>query len=127
MKKLLATLLLLSSSAAWGQSTPARQNVIFHCNCDEQVGSLIATAFRDDLARSPRYREVVEDKDSKESSLRFFVLTMDDIPESHDHVAYSAVLLFGDAFITHEVGICGRTRAEGCAKDLLAFVDHAWN
>jgi hypothetical protein len=56
--KVLALMLLLCPSVFCQQ--PTRIPVVFDCNCDDAVGSLYATAFRDLLAASPRYIETRE-------------------------------------------------------------------
>ncbi len=135
--RMLALLLILSPVLAVAQQTH-RTPIVFTCQCDDPVSDAFATAFRDQLATSPRYIQgyKAEEKDAhgKVTSMLWKVSVIGAADGSHqlgastvvDSMAASVVLTIGDdVFMTHEVMQCGREKTRECAASLLTFVDKA--
>jgi len=64
MRALVLVILLISWSLSFAQSSSNKTAVFFSCTCSDSVGKLYATAVRDAIAASPRYKEaaVAEEK-----------------------------------------------------------------
>jgi hypothetical protein len=128
----LALLCCALTSAALGQRQ-VRLPVTFKCTCDDVVGSLYATAFRDLLATSPRFIQVnrAEEKDEKGKTTTLHwnvsVVSVDEGENnSGDSSALSIVFLIGDdIYITQRIQTCGRNRATSCASATLAALDNS--
>jgi hypothetical protein len=129
IRALLSLLLLLSlCRPALAQDQPKRIPVKFVCDCTDPVGLLYATAFRDLLAKSPRFEAAVNfDKTGgtppNNPSMQVSVVTLN-AWNAGDQAALSEVILVGETTLaTHSVRVCGRTKAAGCAEDTLAQLD----
>jgi hypothetical protein len=126
--KLLLLCLVFTANFAFAQQQH-RTPVYFGCTCDDTVGSLYATQFRDLLASSPRYRSVSSTKQGKLADGEYYwqvsVVTID--PENGDpghHTAIGVVILIGNAyFVTQYTQFCSRERAADCAANTLADLD----
>ncbi len=128
--KLLGVLLLFCGLApALGQAK--KIGIVVDCNCTDPVGTLYATALRDQIATSPRYELAykAEEKDASGKTVHYHfhlkVVTLD--PTNSDDglsTVISAVLLVGnDTYLTQQVQSCGRSRVKECASGTLAFID----
>jgi hypothetical protein len=127
---ILLSMLLLSATLSSSQETH-RLKVVFDCTCNDPVGSLFATAFRDALARSPRYIEgtAAEEKDEtgkvKTLNRRVVAISLDP-GEKGINTVLSIVFLVGkDIYISNRVMSFGRSNAENAARDALAGMDDA--
>lgn len=110
-----------------------RTPVVFSCSCDDGVGSLYASAFRDALATSPRYQEgyasSVKGPDGKIAYRNWKVVVVSIDPNSSEtssgaSSALSVVYLLGDdIYMNSSVQICGRDRVKSCATRTLATLD----
>lgn len=128
--KVLVLCFLLVSLPTFAQQKP-KIKVVFECSCDDPVGSLFATAFRDALANSPRYIETdkAEIKDSAGKTVEFHfkisVVSVDGgTSNSGISTALSDVFLVGDNFyLNNMVQSCGRDRIALCAASLLSSLD----
>lgn len=123
-------LLVLLCGTVGAQSAP-KIRIMFTCECSDPTGALYATAFRDLLASSPRFRQVfaTEEKgtDGKLQSYNWQVRVVSLDPSPNDdgqRTVLSSVLLGGGSyFFTQQVQICGRARASECAQATLSFID----
>jgi len=104
--------------------------VRFTCDCQDSAGQLFATAFRDALAKSPRYGEIFassEKIDGKQRD-RFHIRAVSIDPSvTNDGTSSSIAVAFliGDAyFIRLDVQVCGRNRAPECAQQVLSAFDN---
>jgi hypothetical protein len=126
LKTVLALVLSAMSVTAFGQgsnsSSPKKIAIFFSCDCDDAVGALMATAFRDMLATSPRFTEAAG---VENSAYNLSVVSLDPQRGNPGHLsAFSAVLLIGTSFmVTHSVRTCPQAEANSCAANLLSFVD----
>lgn len=129
--KLLGVMLVLS---AVGHAQKKLIPVVFECTCQDQVGELYATAFRDALAKSPRYTEtsaaVTKDNNGKpqEYNWQIRVVSVDPAYAVGRQTAISVVILLGDSFyMTHSIQTCPEAQVAGCAADTLARFDEVVN
>jgi hypothetical protein len=132
MKFLALTVLLCCSGLAFCQES-AKTRVVFDCQCEDAVGHLYATAFRDVLATSPRYTQtaLAESKKADGSALYSWHLQAisldpeDGADAGHSTVLSLVILVGNDTFISHLVQTCGINVVTKCASQTLAYVDDA--
>jgi hypothetical protein len=102
--------------------------VKFECNCTDEVGQLYATAFRDLLAKSPRFVAGTGfDKGGGAfdgpPSMLVNVVSVDPFSEGQTS-ALSVVFLLGNTtYLTHAVRWCPKDRASSCAASTFAELD----
>ena len=124
-------LLVCSSPASFSQTKHPSVRIVFDCQCQDDTGARFAAAFRDLLAASPRYAEVTEpiEHPSGGNAVLFNwhlkVVSVDGSASGTGaNAAISLVLLRGeDIFITQSVQLCGRLKAEACARSAFMKVD----
>lgn len=126
--KTLALLLCLLSSCAFGQTKP-KTKIKFVCNCDDKVGTLFATAFRDALAKSPRYEEtsISQSGSGKDVTYNWVVegisIDLADPPQGNAS-AFSIVLKLGNIlYFDQWVQTCGTQMIDSCVNTLFASID----
>lgn len=132
-----ALLLLCACTPLFSQTsqTKPKTRLVFNCQCTDPVGQLVASAFRDLLATSPRYVEAnqAEEKDTngKTTTYNWKLVVVSEDPtndNSGQSTAMSAVLLLGDSYyMTQSVQSCGMSRASFCAQQMLSVVDNFLN
>ena len=132
---LLLFLVLNGLPACLAQHASVKTDVNFDCTCDDSVGRLYATAFRDLIASSPRYSLAsvaeVKGSDGKTSkyNLNIKVVTLDDDASGNRRgsgisTVISVVLLVGDdPYLDNLVQTCGRDVVASCAASTLAYLD----
>lgn len=126
-------LFLLGAASSFGQSSsPAASSktaVAFSCTCTDEVGQLYASALRDQIARSPRYRlaESAEagTKEHPIFHLNIEVVSIDDsFSNSGQKAAMSVVFLMGNSmYIGSDVQTCGIDKVDLCVRETLAELD----
>lgn len=136
MKKLALALVALAALPAWGQAPPSKQKIAvnFSCNCTDSTGAAFATAFRDLLANSPRYREAAASSEKTADGKEIYnwkIAAVSIDPTDSDtgtSTVMSVVFLLGDNyFLASRVQTCGRVRVDQCAADVLAGFDELLN
>ena len=108
-----------------------RVKVRFSCDCDDQVGSLYATALRDTLAASPRFIETPDESEpgSAESKGRLYHLVIQVVsvdienPPGGHQAALSVVFTFAGTMLGQRVQVCGAQSVAHCAASTLASLD----
>lgn len=98
----------------------------------DEVGALYATAFRDLLAKSPRFVETYESEVKNRNGEFLYPnwnVRVVSVDPSQDNVgistALSVVILLGSStYMDQQVQTCGRNRVSGCASDTLARLDN---
>jgi hypothetical protein len=107
--------------------------VKFDCSCDDKLGTLYATAFRDLIAKSPRYQETQVAQDdgkgtNKNDSYNWFIdiIPMDMTqPADGNASAFSIVLKLGNMFyLDHWAQTRGVNMADICAHTIFSAVDN---
>lgn len=136
MKSLGLLCLLLAVTPLVAQdSYPNKRAVKFSCTCDDAVGQTYATAFRDLLALSPRYRETADSAetgaDGKVTLYNWQIKVVSLDPSTGNTgqtTVISAVFLLGDVFYFNSmVQSCPRAQAASCASSTLAALDQLVN
>lgn len=110
---------------AQGLFAQKKSPVYFDCKCDDAVGSSYATAFRDLLAVSPRFR-AVDNLDATEGVYPWSVsvVSVDVSPRNDgDHAAFSVALTAHGVLISHIVQSCYIENVHNCAQQALSMVD----
>jgi hypothetical protein len=102
--------------------------VKFECNCTDEVGQLYATAFRDLLAKSPRFvADTGFDKGGGAfegpPSMLVNVVTLDPFKDGQASALSVAFLLGNSTYLTHAVRWCPKDRASSCAASTFAELD----
>lgn len=122
-------LLVCSCPALFSQTKHPSVRIVFDCQCQDDTGSRFAAAFRELLAASPRYAEVTEPIEHPAGgntvlfNWHLKVVSVDG-SASGANAAISLVLLRGeDIFISQSVQLCGRLKAEACARSAFAKLD----
>jgi hypothetical protein len=124
-----ALVFLLLSATSLGLA-PTKTGIYIDCTCEDAIGALYATALRDVVANSPRYRlarfarERSADYQSFTENFVIHIVTVDinrDRPgvSTAISVAYSMT----DIFLGNSVQTCGRERVQVCAETTLADAD----
>lgn len=109
--------------------SPAKTAVALTCTCTDQVGQLYASALRDVIARSPRYRLALSPVGgTKRNPIYHYnivvVSTDDSINNAGQSTALSVSFLIGSSiFLDSEVQVCGMYRVKYCARQTLAGLD----
>ena len=131
MKRLFFLLIIALGLAfrAQSQTTSKRTlDVIVSCSCSDTVGKGYARALRDEIARSPRYEEVIDSESNRKNSMTISVVTLaidDDSQGSSSHAAISVVLMFDGTFIDQLVQTCGASVTSDCAKKTINSLDES--
>ena len=128
--KILACLVLCLSSFAFAQSSP-KTGVKFACICEDAVGARLATAVRDLIAVSPRYKSVADFQIGKPPKITYNwgirVVSLDPSKSETDAGGRSTVISFvitlGPIYFFQGVETCGLTKVQDCAEDLIADLD----
>jgi hypothetical protein len=131
LKALISATLLLSICAtvqSQMQNDQKRVPVKFICDCSDSVGKLYATAFRDLLAKSPRFvQDGPFDRTGGSSgnppSMLVSVVSIDPIGDGQNSALSEAYLLGDSIFLTHSVRWCPKDRADHCAAATLSDLD----
>lgn len=126
-----AVLLLVCSCPLFSQSRKPRIGIVFDCQCQDDTGARFASTFRELLASSLRYEEVssaVERQAGEKDVAYHWHLKVISIDGSANgagaNAALSLVLLRGeDVFVTQSVQMCGRLKADACARSAFAKLD----
>lgn len=126
-----ALLLFCSCPALFSQTKRPSVKLMFECQCKDDTGSRFAAAFQALLEASPRYAQVPEaiEQPANENVVIYNwhlkVISVDGSSNaSGGNAALSLVLLRGeDIFVWQSVQLCGRQRAEACARTALASMD----
>ena len=126
-----ALLLLCSCPGLFSQTKHPSVRIVFECQCQDDTGTRFAAAFRELLAASPRYAEVTDaiEHPAGDKTVLFnwhvkAVSVDGSTSATGANAAISLVLLRGeDIFVTQSVQICGRLRAESCARSAFAKLD----
>ncbi len=118
---------LLVTSAAPGQA-PAKKAIKFQCTCDDSVGVRYATAMRDLIAASPRYKSATEFTvgEGKGSvwNLGVRVVSIDPtVGKTGNSTVLSVVLTVGPLYMTSYVQVCTSDGVSSCAADTFAEID----
>jgi hypothetical protein len=125
--------LLVCAVPALGQeSGKIRVKVI--CSCDDNVGQMYASALRDALATSPRYKETSEDSFKKpDGTIAYYPFTIDAVsldPSGNNNgqeTVVSVALTVGSMYLTNLVQYCPVAKVAECAHRALASLDRAIN
>jgi hypothetical protein len=136
MKALLlaAMALILSAASTFAHSQTAKKTTVyFHCNCTDSVGGQLATAFRDQLATSPRFVQTTDRND--QNAWHLTVISMDpdkdETSDNHNWTVYADTITMGPVtYITNGIHSCGARRVNDCAATLLSNLDQViieWN
>ena len=133
MKTVCCAVLLLfcSCPALFSQTKHASVKMMFECQCKDDTGSRFAAAFQELLEASPRYAPVAEavEQPANENVVVYNwhlkVVSVDGSSNaSGANAALSLVLLRGeDIFVWQSVQMCGRQRADACARSAFATID----
>ena len=112
-------------------SAQVKQPVYFSCSCSDRVGQLYATAFRDLLATTPRYKAIDAaisgtGKDAK-YNLALRVVSMDPDGSDSTRTVLAVTITLGPIYLNTLIQRCGKDVIEGCAKDTLASLDEEAN
>lgn len=124
-------LLVCSSPALISQTKHPSVKLMFQCQCKDDTGSRFAAAFQELLEASPRYAAVAEAIEYPSSSKKVIynwhvkVVSVDGSANaSGANAAISLVLLRGeDIFVAQSVQVCGRLKADACARSAFAKMD----
>lgn len=124
-------LLVCSCPALFSQTKHPSVRVVFDCQCQDDTGARFAAAFKELLAASPRYAEVPEAVEYPAGDNKVVynwhvkVVSVDGSANaSGANAAISLVLLRGeDIFVTQSVQVCGRLRADACARSAFMKMD----
>ena len=126
---LLATFMLFVGAPANAQDAH-KQAVVFNCNCSNMASSLYATAFRDLIAESPRYRLIragSEETVVKPGRTMPWVINAVSIDSSAakdgSDAAISVAFTVSDLLVDNAVQLCGKDAAKECAEQTLATLD----
>jgi hypothetical protein len=108
-----------SQTAVYGAK--AKTKIAFNCACDDVVGSRYATAFRDLLAKSPRYEET---DISKDAAWDLQVVSVDvDRTDSGHETAISFTINRHGLYRDSWVSVCGSNKVSSCAADDFSALD----
>jgi hypothetical protein len=124
-------LLFCSCPALFSQTKHASVKLMFECQCKDDTGSRFAAAFQELLEASPRYaaaEEAVEEPAGENVVVYNWHLKVISVDGSSTasgaNAALSLVLLRGeDIFVWQSVQMCGRQRADACARSAFATMD----
>ena len=127
VKTAVISVLLCFGVAAYGQST--KKPVYFQCACTDSVGARVATAVRDLIALSPRYRPVGEFvSGTGDAAVWNWGLRCVSIDPSQGDVGQNAVfsvtITIGRVYQTSYVQVCGTAKIADCAATIMADLDN---
>ena len=125
--KALAFLLFLSPIGSLGQSTQ-KIGVKFSCTCNDTVGARYATAVRDLIAVSPRYKLVGDfvegSKSARVFNMGIRVVSLDPQGGSPGNgTALATVITWGYLYATNTLQICTSEAVQTCAANTIATLD----
>ena len=105
-----------------------RTKIYLSCQCDDTVGQLFATAFRDAVAQSLRYEMTSSLIEGKVEEARFnWALSVVSLDPSVGKVGKSTVMslvvIEGFEYFTQSVQICDAVKVKDCADYALSFID----
>jgi hypothetical protein len=128
LQTLLGWTLFAALPYAQDSNSQSRTPVRFECNCTDEVGQLYATAFRDLLAKSPRFvSETGFDKGGGSlegpPSLLVNVVSLDPSHEGQISVLSEVFLVGSSTYLNHSVRWCPKDRASSCAAFTFAELD----
>jgi hypothetical protein len=104
--------------------------IYFSCTCDDVVGSSYASAMRDLIATSPRYRPIYSSSEMIDGKKvdRFHISVVSVDPSDNNlglTTALSAVFLIGDDyFLANRIQTFPASRAQDAARNTLAVFDN---
>ncbi len=132
MRRVLLIALGLISFSYLAHAQAKKSSLYFDCTCDDAVGRLYATAFRDLLASSPRYQSasVAEVDDEKGNVVRrnwnVKVVSLDPARDAEgQRTVLSVVLIWGDLlYVDSLVQTCNKNNVASCVSDTLADLDN---
>lgn len=128
LRTLLFLMTLTAHLCAQDSNAQVRIPVKFECNCTDEVGQLYATAFRDVLAKSPRFiADAGFQKGGGSSdgppSILVNVVSLDPFNQGQASALSIAFLLGNTTYLTHIVRWCPKDRASSCAASTFAEMD----
>jgi hypothetical protein len=123
--------LLLFSSVAFAQSVP-KTGVKFVCTCTDTVGARYATAVRDLIATSPRYKPAAEfiegPENSKIYNMGIRVTSLDpQVGNPGNGSALAITITWGALYMTNYIQICPSRDVQTCAANTIADLDSQLN
>ncbi|WP_419806007.1 hypothetical protein [Terriglobus sp.] len=100
-----------------------KTDVIF--SCDNTVGRAYGRAFRDLLAKSPRYHELSDTAENRKKAVNVGVVSIEEKAggDSVGAAAFASVFLLDSVYLDHVVQSCGVNKSEKCAQDLFDSLD----
>jgi len=127
MQKMLLFLILPAITVA---QTPAKVSqprlVTINCACDDPISIRFGTAVRDQIALSPRYKEIQSGENEKEGHWDINIVALDPEEGTRDagiRTVLSVVVTRGNYLWTHVAKVCGRDRVDSCASAMIATMD----
>ena len=121
MQKKSLALVVLLTSAAFGQ-TP-KTDIAIHCVSfpGDVVGGQLCSALRLAVARSPRYEEAVNEEavNPQGWQLRLATMGIDD----NKGTAVSMTLVYHAIYVVNTVQVCGASVIPDCAQGMLSDSD----
>lgn len=132
MKTALCAVLLVfcSCPALFSQTKHPSVKLMFECHCKDETGSRFGAAFEELIEASPRYTGVAEAVEEPEGqgvlvyNWHLKVMSVDGSSGAGANAALSLVLLRGDdIFVWQSVQMCGRQKADACARSAFAAMD----
>jgi hypothetical protein len=121
MQKKSLALVVLLTSAAFGQTT--KTGIAIHCVSlpGDVVGGQLCSALRLAVARSPRYEEAVNEEavNPQGWQLRLATMPIDD----NKGTAVSMTLVYHKLYVVNTVQVCGASVIPDCAQGMLSDSD----
>ena len=118
---------LFAASVAHSQKKSEQiVDVIVDCTCSDSVGKGYARSLRDEIANSPRYREITDSKEARKNSFRIAIVTVaidDDSQGASSSTAISIVFIIDGIFLDQVIQTCGQSATVACAKKTLNAFD----
>jgi hypothetical protein len=110
-------LALFLTCAAFGQTT--KTDIAIHCVSlpEDVVGAQLCTALREAVARSPRYKEAVSNRQGWQ--IRLATMGIYD----NKGTAASMVLIYHAMYVVNTVQVCGESVIRDCAEGMLSDLD----
>lgn len=119
-----ASALLFLCCQPHSEAQPAASDrVAFSCACNDSTGRLFASAMRDALDRTGRFREVSVGRSPDRAAAVFSIvsLPLDDDSRGESHsTALSVVFLRDGVMLDHLVETCQRAAVESCARSTVS-------
>ena len=122
------TLLFVLFSALGIAQTPTKvatpRLVTIQCDCDDRVSMRVGTALRDQIALSPRYKEVSANDSEGHWDINILAIDPDaGISDQGSMAVLSITVTRGNYLWTHLLKVCGRDRVDTCASDIISSMD----